>query len=150
MSIDSPSPTVPGGPLRRRQRWTWACLVVLVLGIGGLLIARQLIRSLVPTVDFTAMAFDAQTWRDSKPDFSLTSVRLRMVDDLLSRSPLVGMTLDEIEALLGPRDDTPYFADADLVYFLGQERHPFGIDSEWLVVRLGPDGRAVTASLATD
>lgn len=44
--------------------------------------------------------------------------------------------------LLGEPDDTPCFRDYPMVYHLGQERHPFGIDSQWLVIRLNDHGIA--------
>jgi hypothetical protein len=40
-------------------------------------------------------------------------------------------------ALLGEPPKTEYFKEFDLVYYLGPERGFMGIDSEWLVLKLG-------------
>ncbi len=52
--------------------------------------------------------------------------------------------------MLGEPPSTGYFSDWDLVYRLGMERGFISIDSEWLVTRLGPDGRVVQARIVTD
>ena len=43
--------------------------------------------------------------------------------------------------MLGEPPKTNYFSDWDVVYWLGPERGLAGIDSEWLIVRIGEDGR---------
>ena len=63
-----------------------------------------------------------------------------MVDDLLAHHSLVGIGTDRLERLLGPRDSTAYFRDWDYVYWLGPERGLIRIDSEWLAIRIGPNG----------
>ena len=73
--------------------------------------------------------FDSIAWKASD---GRDEVRIRMVDDLLRRYDLVGMTELEVQALLGPPRDTPYFSEYDFVYLLGPERSFFGVDSEWL------------------
>lgn len=96
-------------------------------------------------------AFEAAVWRKAPGnDWSPWPVRLTMVDDLLDSGALHGKTRQEIESLLGPRDDTDYFRSWDLVYRLGPERGLFRIDSEWLVINLGPDGRASEITLVSD
>ena len=52
-----------------------------------------------------------------------------------------GLSRDSVERLLGPRDSTDYFREWDLVYWLGPERGFLRIDSEWLVLNPGLDGR---------
>ncbi len=77
-------------------------------------------------------------WRESG-----VSVREAMLEDLVLRV-LPGKSRSEIEALLGPSLETPYFRslDKDLIYYLGPERgHSFNIDSEWLLIWLDPSGR---------
>ena len=73
-----------------------------------------------------------------------------MADRLLVRGTLRGMTRAEAVGLLGEPPPTGYFADWDLVYWLGPERGVFRIDSEWLVLRLAADGRVAEARLVTD
>jgi hypothetical protein len=56
-----------------------------------------------------------------------------------------------VVALLGRADDTRNFSDWDFVYLLGPERGLlFSIDSEWLVIRFGPDGRVSEYEVARD
>ena len=94
--------------------------------------------------------FESAAWRrNDRPD-AFWPARLAMVDDVLERGILRGASRDSVERLLGPRDKTDYFRDWDLVYWLGPERSMFGIDSEWLVVRFGADGRVSDARIVTD
>jgi len=92
--------------------------------------------------------FDAALWQDSSQ--ADNGIRIRMVDDLLTRHQLQGMTRGKIVELLGDPEDTPYFKDWDLVYWLGPERGFFSIDSEWLVMRLDTQGRVSEYRLVTD
>ena len=64
-----------------------------------------------------------------------------MVDDLIADKRLDELTSDEVEALLGPGDQTSKWQDWSRVYYLGPERGAFRIDSEWLVIRFGANGR---------
>jgi hypothetical protein len=73
-----------------------------------------------------------------------------MVDQLLRRSGLVGLQRDSVFRMLGPGDRTDYFKEYDAVYWLGPERGMMSIDSEWLVLRIGIDGRVLEAKVVTD
>jgi hypothetical protein len=73
-----------------------------------------------------------------------------MVDDLLARYHLVGMTKAAVLHLLGEDPPTGYFREFDLVYWLGPERGLMSIDSEWLVIKLDAKGTVSEASLVTD
>jgi len=42
------------------------------------------------------------------------------------------------------------FKEFDIVYYLGPQRGFMGIDSEWLVLKLNPDGRVKKAAVAHD
>jgi hypothetical protein len=79
-------------------------------------------------------AFDPVAWRSAR--HTSDPVRIRMVDDLLHSQGFHGMTRDKVTSLIGEPDDTGYFQDFDLVYWLGPERGFMGIDSEWLVFKL--------------
>lgn len=114
-------------------------------------IAARIIDRATPHVEFTAMPFDPNIWKSSPSIFSWESIRLRMVDDLLQNVVLQGKSAIEVDALLGPPDDTPYFAAPNhWVYHLGQERHPFGIDSEWLLLVLDLDDCVAQAKIVRD
>ena len=73
-----------------------------------------------------------------------------MADDLVNSQQLVGLTRQEVVALLGEPPKTEYFKEFDLVYYLGPERGFTGIDSEWLVLKLGPEARITRATIALD
>ena len=91
--------------------------------------------------------FDPLLWSDSHTP---ASVRLRMADDLVSNKKLIGLARQEVVARLGEPPKTEYFKDFDLVYYLGPERGFISIDSEWLLLNLGPDGRVQRATIAHD
>ncbi|NIJ21207.1 hypothetical protein FHS95_002910 [Sphingomonas naasensis] len=86
-----------------------------------------------------ARPFDAAAWRQVAT--SDNHVRLTMVDQLVESGQLDGLIRPQVLELLGPPDGGPYFRDWDFVYWLGPERGFMSIDSEWLVLRMGSDGR---------
>ena len=92
--------------------------------------------------------FDAETWR--QPQAPDSTVRLSMIEWLVRSGRLDGLTRPQVVALLGPPTDSGYFEGRDLVYLLGPERGLFGIDSEWLVIDVGPDGRVAEYEIARD
>jgi hypothetical protein len=98
----------------------------------------------------TSWRFDAEAWQDHARAFSEQAIRACMVEDLLGRFRLMGMPRDEVLRLLGPRDDTPYFKDWELVYWLGPEPGPYRIDSQWLGVRFDPKGNVSEVRRLTD
>ena len=70
--------------------------------------------------------------------------RLCMVDDLLSSGRLDGLTRKQVVDLLGPPADQNFPAGAqscDIHYYLGPERGFIRIDSEWLFITFGDDGK---------
>ena len=73
-----------------------------------------------------------------------------MVDDLLRRHALVGLTRAQVVALLGRPTETTYFRDYALVYYLGPESGLAGIDSKWLLVQVDGSGRVSKRLIATD
>ena len=77
-------------------------------------------------------------------------VRLNMADGLIARGDLDRMSRSDVIELLGEPPEKEYFRDWDLVYRLGMERGFISIDSEWLVIRLGADGRVVEYRIVTD
>ena len=80
-----------------------------------------------------------------------------MVDDLIASALLDAKSYTELLDLLGPDDSmrgteygAGYFQDCRLVYWLGAERGFLSIDSEWLVIRLGENGRVTGYRIVTD
>jgi hypothetical protein len=97
--------------------------------------------------------FDSAMWR-TPASYQATkppTQRQMMVSDLRSRA-LPGKSRGEIEALLGPSLDTPYFSTTgrDLVYLLGPEHGFFAIDNEWLLIWLDKQGRFDRSQIVTD
>jgi hypothetical protein len=97
---------------------------------------------------FPGRAFDPVAWQDKSQ--VQQGVRLGMADRLIARRTLIGKTRAEVVELLGEPPHTGYFADWDMVYWLGPERGFISIDSEWLVVRLAKDGRVVDNRIVRD
>ncbi|MDD4844047.1 MAG: hypothetical protein PHU31_06925 [Anaerotignum sp.] len=63
--------------------------------------------------------------------------RVDMVDDLLEKHELLGMTEQEVFLLLGQPTENAYFkTENNIVYYLGPERGLIRIDSEWLVLEI--------------
>lgn len=133
---------------KARSRRLLALLVLLAL--AGVLLLTPFVLGLLrygsPLEYFRRQAFDSRTWRSSISE----DARIRMIDDLVDDVLRVGMTSAEIAALLGPTPQTSYFGDRDLVYRLGMERSLFSIDSEWLVIRFGPEGRVTEFQIVRD
>jgi hypothetical protein len=79
--------------------------------------------------------------------------RLCMVDDLMVSGRLMGMSSNQVVELLGPPHDKsfPFGAvNCDIHYYLGPERGFIRIDSEWLFLKFGPDGKVNRQWLYTD
>lgn len=113
-----------------------------------LLVAASIVLAVVKLAVYPGRDFDPILWSDTAQIES--GVRLGMADRLLSDGVLVGRTRAEVVAMLGEPPPTGYFAEWDLVYWLGPERGYISIDSEWLVARLGSDGRVTEARLVRD
>lgn len=89
--------------------------------------------------------FSSEKWLNN-PDG-----RTAIVDDLLEKYELVGMTEADVTALLGEHNnDYGYFnADNRYVYCMGLERGLISIDCEWLILDFA-DGRVSDVHITTD
>lgn len=90
--------------------------------------------------------FDAELWRNQEniEHDAMWPPRLCMVDDLVSSGRLDGLAKDQVVQLLGPPHEKnfPFGATiCDIHYYLGPERGFIRIDSEWLFITFGEDGR---------
>ncbi len=74
-------------------------------------------------------SFDSIEWKKSTNHSD--NVKQRMVHDLLKKHKFQGISVEDINQLLGKPPPTVYFKDYDYVYWLGPERG-MGVDSEWL------------------
>jgi hypothetical protein len=115
---------------------------------GVPLTASALAVSLLFGTGVAAQSFDWDAWRDESQ--VKQGVRLAMADQLIAHGTLLGKTRAEVVRLLGEPPPTGYFANWDLVYWLGPERGYISIDSEWLVLRLSGDGRVVDNRIVRD
>jgi hypothetical protein len=97
---------------------------------------------------FPGQAFDPVAWQDEAQ--VRQEVRLGMADRLVAQGTLRGKVRAEVVEMLGEPPPTGYFSEWDLVYWLGPERGFIRIDSEWLVIRLGPDGRVTEYRIVRD
>lgn len=91
-------------------------------------------------------SFDAAAWRnqESTEHDVMWPPRLCMVDDLMASGRLHGLTSNQVIELLGPPEPAGFPAGAagsDIHYYLGPERGFFRIDSEWLFLKFGDDGK---------
>lgn len=114
-----------------------------------------LVTGVVWQVCFPGRAFDRALWLDESSMFD--DSRHDMAVRMLARGTLIGKTRPEVVEMLGEpveRGDVFYPEPPDLlVYKLGPNRPGFPVpamDSEWLSVILGPDGRVVRCKLWED
>jgi hypothetical protein len=114
----------------------WGCWAVVAAFILLVFFSCSFSEGYLPLTRFTS-----EGWRQGGGENTATPVRLRMIEWLMRSGQLDGLTRPEVATLLGPANETRYFSDWDLVYWLGPERGMFRIDSEWLVIRFGPNGR---------
>lgn len=121
-------------------------LLLAILAAGYLLFVGFLIFG--PTVkSYTQQtSFDSTQWKNNLD--GQDSVKQKMLQNLLTQHKLIGMTVEDINQLLGAPPKTSYFRDYDYVYWLGPERG-LGVDSEWLCIKFR-DGVVVKAEVLTD
>lgn len=131
-----------GSPMKRGQ--TFRSIVGLHIVVLAVLVGALIVR----WIWFPGQAFDPIAWQDEA--LVQQGARLAMADRLVARRSLTGKSRDEVVKLLGEPPPTEYFADWDLVYWLGRERGFMSIDSEWLVIKFGPDGRVADYRIVRD
>jgi hypothetical protein len=73
-----------------------------------------------------------------------------MADRSIARTALRGMTRAEVVRSLSEPLPLDRLSGWDLAYDLGPERGFMSIDSEYLVLRLGPDGKVTAYDIVTD
>jgi hypothetical protein len=135
---------------RRRLIWMLAVIPGAILALCTLGAAYVMA---VPSVEAYRyrLPFDAVAWKTRAADAGHQwPTRLRMVDDLLKQRRLDGLLREQVVEHLGPADQTAKWREWDLVYYLGPERSPLGIDSEWLVIRLDAGRKVSTYQLVRD
>ena len=121
-------------------------LLLAFLAAGYLLFVGFLIFG--PTVKsyLQQTSFESTQWKNHLDDQD--RIKQKMLRDLLSQHKLIGMTVENINQLLGSPPKTSYFRDYDYVYWLGPE-NGLGVDSEWLCIKFR-DGVVAKADVLTD
>jgi len=98
--------------------------------------------------------FDSQAWKQpNKEEDIFWPARICMVDDLIHSKKLDGLTQPEVIELLGEPAEKGFSAGAyecDIHYHLGPERGFIRMDSEWLFIKFGQDGKVSRYWLYTD
>jgi hypothetical protein len=108
-------------------------------------------RHLVPDICGERHQFSAKTWAELANAKLQTPDRACVVDNLLSSGILRGRARAELDSLLGPpTTGGPFSTAGQRTYYLGPERGPFGIDSQWLVIEIDSLGRVTRARVMTD
>ena len=139
-------------PNSSRKNWK---ILLAGLAVGALVSAFAFLFMMIAMIAFliwetrppSQIAFEASTWRSSPGQ----EVRWRMHKDLIKSGVLEGITETEAVELLGPDCQCGYFSDWDLVYNMGIEQNSlFAIDSVWLVLDFGTDGRYIAYDVVTD
>ncbi len=137
----------------KHSRALWRALAITGFVLGVVVVAgtAYLRRQVFPDICANHTTFSTAEWMRLADPPAGGPDRACIVDDLLSRQLLRGRTRLEVNALLGPpapgeKPDAGYEA----IYYLGPERGPFGIDSQWLQLAFDSTGRVSRADLHTD
>jgi hypothetical protein len=93
--------------------------------------------------------FVRSDWMDTTMSRGKLAVRGCMVDDLLEKHELRGMTRAGVVALIGEPERSEIFPEYDMVYLLGPERGLIGTDFEYLVMKLDQSNRVTSVELRT-
>lgn len=91
---------------------------------------------LIGTMDrFDEREFTSITWKANKEK------RIEMIDDLIDKQLLDGLSKQEVITALGAPNESDSFSgmDPDLLYYLGPDRGFVSMDSEWLLIWLNDD-----------
>lgn len=119
-------------PFRRLGFWIVSIIASIIIG--------YIIPFIISIVSFftpyPSTAFSSRLWQNDE------SNRVELIDDLMDKHLLDSLTHTRVIELLGePIQESAYFKKSgrDMIYCLGPERHPFGVDSEWLLIWLEND-----------
>ena len=93
--------------------------------------------------------FNAAKWREAHASIN-PPARLHMVDSLMRSRRLDNLTRPQVQELLGPPNENTSWSDEGLVYWLGPNRGFLRIDSDWFVIRFGPNGRVSDYEITSD
>jgi hypothetical protein len=135
-----------GQTARPLGRWLLPLALVPVLLVGVAWVYFRFVLT-SPYEGRYARPFEREAWIAAADDPE--GARFLMVEDLLSRGLLEGLTLAQAGELLGPPTDTAHFSGLGPCWYLGPEPGFMSIDSAWLVLELEID-RVVGGRVLTD
>ena len=119
-----------------KKRWISICILVATLGFVAILCQQRINGS---------GQFESAAWQSERGDYDDDNSRLYMISDLKLNHLKVGMSQRSVEQLLGEPDST---REASSVYSLGVS--PYGIDSEFFVIKYDAGGNFVTTQWGRD
>lgn len=145
---------------RTRPKWqkpkrNWPLVIAIsVVATGVLYVGARYTVALVsqyilpqgPYAGREPTPFARDVWLATSKDKS--GARYLMLDDLLKRHPLIGLTRAEVVDLLGPMEPAGY-PGFPACYYLGPENHPFREGTAWLVLTLDAEERVRALDVAT-
>lgn len=73
-----------------------------------------------------------------------------MHDDLLNREILQGKTIDDVYELLGCKSPPDHCDATSITYYMGPQHNSVPVDSDWLLVEFGADGKFFRARVVND
>lgn len=97
------------------------------------------------------LPFSASGWDVDTDEGTWFNTRYRIAERFARSGQLQAMTREEIVALLGkPVTDVTRLGHHGLIYVLGPERGPLGIDYEWLLIDFDVTGKVSKVEVTTD
>jgi hypothetical protein len=140
-------------PVGQRSKIAGQTALVGLSMFAAFMVLANLLPSQLPSGSYDKQ-FDRVVWLDPESanytDGDVTP-RQKMLADVVRRLP--NLSRFELENMLGPALDTPYFKTTgrDLIYITGPERDSlFGIDSEWLLIWVDENGIYKRHAIVTD
>ena len=134
-----------------QRAWIWIATIIGVLAMLTATAATTVYLLQSRDIAQQRLPFDSAGWLANSPDPEAWSrpIRQRMVSDLLARRQLDGLPRKDVEAMLGPQDGAGRWPEWHLKYRLGPAPGSW-LDWQWLVIRLGSDGRVAEYRVVVD
>jgi len=140
-------------PIGQRSKTAGRTALVGLSMFAAFMVLANVLPSQLPSGSYDKH-FDREAWLDPESANYATgdiTPRQKMLAEVVKRLP--GLRRAEIENMLGPTLETPYFKSTgrDLIYITGPERDSLlGIDSEWLLIWFDENGIYKRHAIVTD
>jgi hypothetical protein len=130
----------------------WARRSVIIGTLSGIFVLGTLVCIVISfgvfdPPDVTPMPFESEAWKRADPIGNDRTVRSQMIDDLIGRRILDGLSLAEVDKLLGSPISDPERLGFDVFrwhcyYRIGLERQgSWSFDTEYLAIQFDDQGR---------